>query len=59
METTGKAISSLGAKTSSFLVAHPVGVAIIGGVIIGMGTYFLMNKFFSKPAETSKEEAAA
>ena len=59
METTGKAVSSLGATSSSFIAAHPLGVAIVGGIIIGMGTYYLMNKFFSKPADAPKAEATA
>jgi len=40
-----------------FLVAHPVGVAIVGGVLVGAGTYYLMNKFLSK--KDSQEEPAA
>jgi hypothetical protein len=41
-----------------FLIAHPVGVAILGGVLVGAGTYYLMNKVFSKK-ESQEEPAAA
>jgi hypothetical protein len=41
-----------------FLVAHPVGVAIIGGALVGTGVYFLAKKF-SKPKVEEEEVAAA
>jgi hypothetical protein len=41
-----------------FLVAHPVGVAIIGGALVGVGTYWLAKKF-SKPKAEEDEAAAA
>lgn len=53
--TTGT-LSSLGATSHSFIAAHPIGVAIVGGIVVALGTYYLMNKFF-KP-ESPKEEAA-
>jgi hypothetical protein len=55
--TTTNAISSLGTTTHAFIAAHPLGVAIVGGAIIGMGAYYLMNKFFKK-AESPKEATA-
>lgn len=36
-----------------FLVAHPIGVAVIGGALIGVGTYYLMKKFSQKKEEPS------
>jgi F0F1-type ATP synthase assembly protein I len=44
---------SIGA-TKAFLLAHPVGVALVGGVLVGAGTYWVMKKFMGK-----KEEPAA
>ncbi|KHD09190.1 hypothetical protein PN36_00350 [Candidatus Thiomargarita nelsonii] len=35
----------------AFLMVHPVGVAVAGGALVGMGTYYLMNKFFKKKKE--------
>jgi phosphotransferase system glucose/maltose/N-acetylglucosamine-specific IIC component len=49
------ASSALGLGTiKAFLVAHPIGVAVVGGALVGTGTYYLMNKFLKK-----KEEPAA
>jgi phosphotransferase system glucose/maltose/N-acetylglucosamine-specific IIC component len=42
-----------GVKT--FLLAHPVGVAIIGGIIVGTGTYWLVKKFSEKKDEPQPE----
>lgn len=55
---TTKAVSSLGATTHSFIAAHPLGVAILGGVVIGVGAYYLMNKFFNKKVESPTEATA-
>ncbi|OQY55197.1 MAG: hypothetical protein DRR08_26555 [Candidatus Parabeggiatoa sp. nov. 2] len=41
-----------------FLIAHPVGVAIIGGALVGTGVYFLAKKF-SKPKVEEEEAVAA
>ena len=38
----------------SFLVTHPIGVALVGGILVGVATYWIMKKFFNK-----KEEPAA
>ncbi len=38
------ALSTGAAK--AFIVAHPVGVAVVGGVLIGAATYYIMKKFF-------------
>jgi F0F1-type ATP synthase assembly protein I len=35
----------------TFIVAHPITVAVIGGVIVGTGTYWLMNKCLKKKEE--------
>ncbi len=42
-----------------FLVAHPVGVALVGGVLVGAATYWIMKKFFNKKEEESAPAAAA
>jgi len=52
------ALSTVPATSTStvgaFLLAHPVGVAVVGGVLVAATTYWLMNKFLKK-----KEEAPA
>jgi hypothetical protein len=42
-----------------FLLLHPVGVAVVGGALIGTGTYYLMNKFLKKKEEPAAAAAAA
>ncbi|RKZ50461.1 MAG: hypothetical protein DRR16_12580 [Candidatus Parabeggiatoa sp. nov. 3] len=46
--------SALGlGSLKAFLLAHPVGVAIVGGTLVGVGTYYLMNKLLNKKEETA------
>jgi hypothetical protein len=58
METTPattNAISSLGTTSQALIIAHPLGAAIVGGIAIGVGAYYLM-KWFNK-AEPQKATA--
>ncbi|MEN8220217.1 MAG: hypothetical protein ABFS56_28475 [Pseudomonadota bacterium] len=55
--TTTAASQGLTATTGTvkaFLLAHPVGIAVVGGALVGTGTYYLMGKLLKK-----KEEPAA
>jgi predicted transporter len=38
----------------AFLLAHPVGVAIVGGTLIGMGVYYIAKKWSSPKEEAVK-----
>lgn len=38
----------------AFVVAHPMGVAIVGGILVGAGTYYIVKKLFG-----GKQEATA
>jgi hypothetical protein len=60
--TTTAASQTLTAAAGSvkaFLLLHPVGIAVVGGAIIGTGTYYLMNKFLKKNEEPAAAAAAA
>ena len=47
--------SALGiGSLKAFLVAHPVGVVVVGSALVSAGTYYMMKKFLNK-----KEEEAA
>jgi len=46
-------------SAKSFLLAHPIGVAIIGGILVGTGTYWAVKKFTQKNEVEPQEEAAA
>ncbi|MEK8016309.1 MAG: hypothetical protein VSS75_005525 [Candidatus Parabeggiatoa sp.] len=52
---TQRALATAG-SLNAFLLAHPVGVAVVGGALVGAGTYYLMQKFLKKKEE---EPAAA
>lgn len=41
-----------GAK--AFLLAHPVGTAIVGGVLIGLGVYYIAKKWSGTKEEAVK-----
>jgi hypothetical protein len=49
--TTGTKSSIMG-----FISAHPVGVALVGGALVGLGAYYLAKKLSGKKV---KEEVAA
>ena len=34
-----------------FLIAHPLGVTIVGGAIVGVGAYYIYKKFSGKKEE--------
>jgi Leucine-rich repeat (LRR) protein len=38
---SGNQLTSISGKTVGLIVAHPVGVAIIGGLLVGTGAYYL------------------
>ena len=42
----------------SVLLAHPISIAVVGGALMGTGSYFLAKKFFNKDSETATPAAA-
>ena len=54
--TSQSTLTTLG-SAKAFLIAHPVGIAIIGGSLVGAGTYFLMKKFLKNKEEAKPAEA--
>ncbi len=53
--TTGSQLASAGSATKAFLLAHPVSVAVVGGIILGAASYWFVSKYW----KNKKEEAAA
>lgn len=49
---------TLGA-TKAFLIAHPIGVTVVGASLIGAGTYWAMKKFLGEKEEPAAEAASA
>jgi predicted branched-subunit amino acid permease len=56
--TTSPALAGAAGSVKAFLLAHPIGVAVIGGALVGMGAYYLANKY-SKKKEEGEEAATA
>jgi len=48
-------LSATTGAAKAFIVAHPIGIAVVGGVLIGATTYYVMKKLFGG----KKAEAAA
>ena len=49
--TTQPVLATAAGSAKAFILAHPVGVAIVGGALVGVGTYYLMNRFLKKKEE--------
>lgn len=49
--------------TMAYLAAHPVGVAIVGGILIGSGAFYLVGKLVNrkqaKTADATSGDVAA
>ncbi len=43
----------------ALLLAHPVSAVIVGGALIGAGTYYLTKKFLNKKDDSAAEAATA
>lgn len=54
---TQQAVALTG-SAKTFLLAHPIGVAIVGGILVGGGTYWVVKKFTQKKEEEPQEAAA-
>lgn len=55
----GGSLAAIGSATKAFVLAHPVGMAAMGGVIVGMGAYYYLSKRSQKKAESNAAEATA
>jgi F0F1-type ATP synthase assembly protein I len=53
MAVSEVASTTKAAVTTGFLAAHPVGVALVGGVLVAAATYWIMKKFFNKKEESA------
>ena len=46
--TTKGSLSAVLATSKAFIVAHPMGMAVAGGALLGIGGYVSMGRYFSK-----------
>lgn len=54
--SAGKAAS---VTTMAYLAAHPIGAAVAGGVLIGLGAYYLGKTIANRQNKATKAEPAA
>ncbi|SJM93228.1 hypothetical protein [Crenothrix polyspora] len=40
--------AALSGATKAFVLAHPIGMAAAGGALLGLGTYYILRKTFTK-----------
>jgi|GEM_PF-5614330 len=40
------AIAGVGTAARAFTLGHPIGLAITGGIIVGIGAYYAANKYW-------------
>lgn len=41
-------LSAVLATSKAFVVAHPIGMAVAGGALLGIGSYVSLGRYFSK-----------
>lgn len=55
----GTTLSGVGIGAKTFVLAHPVALAAVGGVLLGLGAYHGVRRWRNKPTETEEVAAAA
>lgn len=55
--STNGSLASIGTATKAFALAHPITLAVTGGVLLGAGTYYAVGRLFKK--KKTKAESAA
>lgn len=48
LATIGNSLANAGTATKVFILAHPMGMAVAGGALLGLGTYYAFGKMFGK-----------
>ncbi|CAA6828332.1 MAG: Unknown protein [uncultured Thiotrichaceae bacterium] len=49
-------LATIGTAGKTFILAHPMGMAITGGALLGIGAYYTTSKLFKKKTETQIEK---
>jgi hypothetical protein len=52
-------LAAVGSATKAFVLAHPIGMAVAGGALLGLGTYYVLGKMFGKKKVAAPAMAAA
>lgn len=59
LSSVGNSLANVGTASKAFVLAHPMGMAAAGGVLLGVGAYYAIGKMFGKKekAESLQPEA--
>lgn len=57
--TAKGSLSAVLATSKAFVVAHPMGMAVAGGALLGIGGYVSMGRYFSKRKQKKEAIQAA
>lgn len=59
LSSIGSSLANIGTVSKAFVLAHPMGMAAAGGVMLGLGTYYAFGKMFGKKKIAEPVMAAA
>ncbi|MBJ6609839.1 MAG: hypothetical protein JG718_05715 [Candidatus Thiothrix moscowensis] len=48
LASIGNSLANAGTAAKAFALAHPMGMAVAGGALLGLGTYYAFGKMFGK-----------
>lgn len=51
LASVGGSLLNVGSTTAAFVVAHPIGMAVTAGAVLGVGAYVTLGKVFRKKKE--------
>ncbi|NOS89906.1 MAG: hypothetical protein HOP34_15455 [Methylococcaceae bacterium] len=56
--TSKGTLAAIGTAAKTLVLAHPVSVAVVGGALIGWGTYYAVGKYIAKKAAADESATA-
>jgi pantothenate kinase len=56
---TPGSLAALGTAAKAFVLAHPVGMSLVGGALLGAGAYWGIEKLLRKKEQAPAAEPAA
>jgi hypothetical protein len=59
LSSIGSSLANIGTASKAFVLAHPMGMAAAGGVLLGLGTYYALGKMFGKKTTAAPAIATA
>lgn len=59
LASIGNSLANAGTAAKAFALAHPMGMAVAGGALLGLGTYYAFGKMFGKKNAAAPAMAAA